>query len=175
VEIKYVHTFPDVDVEEFEDYLEDPEFNQQLENLPNVASRSVLENKDLGGGKRYTKVQYEGKGVPEQAKKIVGEGAVGWIEEVDFNRNIHVHKFRLTPNRMKDKVKCEGQYLLKPLGPEGGTKREVTMNIKVKMLGVGTILERMAKPFLEANAKAEERLARDYIKAHPPKKKGRKK
>lgn len=173
MELKYVHTFPDIDLDDFEELLANQEFNQTLEKLPNVASRKLLEENDLGGGKRHTKVQYEGKGVPDQARKFIGEGAVGWIEEVDFNCNTHVHHFRLIPNRMRERVKCEGKYVLEPLGPGGGTKRTVTMEIKVKMLGVGKLAERMAKPLLESNAREEERLTREYIKANPPKKKGK--
>lgn len=175
MEIKYVHTFPELDVEEFEELLANQDFNQTLEKLPNVASRKLLEEKDLGGGKRYTRVQYEARGVPEQARKFVGEGTVGWIEEVDFNRNTHVHHFRLIPSRMKDKVECEGKYVLEPLGPHGGTKRTVTMNIRVKMFGVGKLIEKMAKPFLEANAREEERLTREYIRTHLDEIKSRKK
>ena len=175
MELKYVHTFPEVSVEEFEDLLEDKEFNQQLEKLPNVSKRTLIEEKDLGGGKRHTVVRYEARAIPEQAKKFIGEGGIGWTEEVDFNRNTHVHNFRLIPTRMRDRVTCEGFYRLDPLGPDGGTKRTVTMNLKVKMLGLGTIAERTAKPFLEANAREEERLAREYIRANLSAKKGKKK
>lgn len=173
MELKYVHTFEDVNVEEFEDLLENQEFNQQLEKLPNVSKRTLIEEKDLGGGKRHTIVSYEAKAIPEQAKKFIGDGGIGWTEEVNFNRNTHIHYIKLIPTRMRDRVTCEGHYKLEPLGPKGGTKRTVVLNVKVKMLGLGGLAERAAKPFLEVNAREEERLAREYIRAHLSDKKGK--
>lgn|GEM_PF-5207223 len=168
-----MHTFPEVDVEEFENLLETEEFNRQLEKLPNVSKRTLVEEKDLGGGKRHTVVRYEARAVPEQVKKWLGDESIGWTEEMDFNRNTHFHKFRIIPTRMKDRVNCEGSYKIEPLSPDGGARRIVTLNVKVKMLGLGSIAERAAKPFLDANAREEERLAKEYIRDHPPEKKGK--
>ena len=166
MEIKYIHIFPQVDVEQFEDLLEKQDFNQQLEKLPNVSRRTLVEERKLGGGKRHTVVRYEAKGVPAQARKYIGDEIVGWIEVVDFNRNTHIHTFQLIPYLLKDRIKCEGQYVLEPLGPEGGTIRTVKVSLKVKILGVGAIMERGAKPFLDANAREEERIIREYIRTH---------
>lgn len=175
MELRYIHTFPELSVDEFEDLLEDNEFNQELEKLPNVGKRTLLEQKDLGGGKRHTIVRYEAKAVPEQAQKYIGGEPIGWIEECDFNRRSHTHYFKLIPTRLRDRVDCCGHYKLEPLSPKGGTKRTVVMNINVKMFGLGSIVERTAKPFLEANARAEERITREYIQKYLPKKKTRKK
>ena len=166
MQLKVIHTFPEVDVEEFEDLLETEEFNQQLTKLPNIGKRTKVEDKNLGEGKRHTVVVYETKAIPDNIKKILGGDGITLTEEVDFNRNTHVHRLKVIPSLLKDRLKCEGKYIIEPLGPAGGAKRTVILDVTIKIFGMGKILELALSREFKKNSREEERLAREYIKEH---------
>ncbi len=175
MQLKVIHTFPEVDVEEFEDLLENEEFNQQLAKLPNISKRTLVEDKDLGEGKRHTVVVYETRAIPANVKKILGGDGITLKEEVDFNRNTHIHHLKIIPSLLKERLKCEGKYIIEPLGPAGGAKRTIILDVKVKIFGMGRILERAVSREFKKNSREEERLSREYIKEHLDEIKGKSK
>jgi hypothetical protein len=134
--------------EEFWKLYFDPEFvvRLHLEGLGSLSAEVIRQEGDLSSGIVRTLRYSQRPNMPGPVRKVFGEEIVS-TEVSTFNPSTQMTTFELTPGTMADKTHIEGAIALTEAG--GVTTESFMLEAKVKIFGVGPIVER----FIEALAK----------------------
>lgn len=134
------HKF-DVDADTFWDKVFfDEEYNRRL-YIEALGFRSFevekLDRRDDGTVTRRIRLVPQ-EDAPGPIKKILG-GEFAYIEEGSFDPQKKLWTYRIQPSTMADKVDTHGQFWVEPTA--GGVERVCTVNLSVKVFGVGKLAE----------------------------------
>ncbi|HEX3796431.1 MAG TPA: DUF2505 family protein [Acidimicrobiales bacterium] len=126
----------------------DPDFvvRLHLEALGSLSAEVVSQEGDLTNGLTRTLRYSQKPNMPGPVRKIFGEEIVS-TEASTFDPSISTTTFTLTPGTMADKTHIDGSIALSESG--GQTAELFTLEARVKIFGVGPVVER----FIEAQAK----------------------
>lgn len=150
-------------VERVEEAVLDPEYQERLKDLPNVGERVVTEVRQRSDGSIRRVVHYRfGGPLPASVEKVIGTSSISWDEVGIFNPSDHEWVFEIEPHVLPDRIECHGSYRFDP-DDDGGTQREVAVELKVKIPVVGGPVERAISEGLEETLRAEGELLSRYL------------
>ncbi len=160
------HDFPDIPVDLFERYLNDPELIAMLSGMPAFRSRDLVAKKDLGGGVVEWRFKVVAGGeLPAAARRIVSEDMLTWHEDTKFVPAEHTIYWKIMP--LKDKVKdlLEAHGVWKLIAHGKGTRRVIEGSITVKVMLVGKVVEQFIAAELKKNYDVEPDIQRKFYRA----------
>ena len=134
--------------EEFWALYFDPDFTvkMHLEALGSTSAEVVSQEGDLSSGLVRTLRYGQKPNMPGPVRKIFGEEVVT-TEVSTFDPASSTSTFTMTPGTMADKTHIEGAIAM--VGADGGTTETFSLEAKVKIFGVGPVVER----FIEHQAR----------------------
>jgi hypothetical protein len=141
----------------------DPAFEAALNDLPNVAERTVTERQDGPDGSIHRVVRYRFAGpIPAPALKAIGGAIISWDEIGDYDPNNHEWRFEIRPHIFPGRITCNGRYCFVRDGD--ATVRAVDADMKVNVPLVGGRVEKALAQGLRDNMSAEAELLGRYVK-----------
>jgi hypothetical protein len=150
----------DCSPEEFWALYFDPEFTVQmhLEALGSTSAEVVSQEGDLTNGLVRTIRYGQRPNMPGPVRKIFGEEVVT-TEVSTFDPAASTSTFTMTPGTMADKTQIEGAIAVAVEG--GATHETFSLDARVKIFGVGPIVER----FIESQARDMQGKAVEFMRA----------
>ncbi len=138
----------------------DPEFvvRLHLEGLGSTSAEVLSQEGDLATGLVRTLRYGQKPNAPGPVRKIFGEEIVT-TEVSTFDPSKSITTFTLTPGTMADKTHLEGSIALVEDG--GRTKEIFALEAKVKIFGVGPVVER----FIESQARTTQEKSVSFMRA----------
>lgn len=140
----------------------DPAYQELLAELPNLGSREVTELDERADGSIHRVVRYKlGASLPAPVAAVLGSTA-SWDEVADYDPGSREWTFEIRPHVLGGRLRCRGRYVFVPDGPEA-TRREVEVDLSVKVPLVGGRAEREIRKGLVETMDAEARLLAEYL------------
>lgn len=120
----------------------DPDYGRNLYlNALGFVNYETLEITGEPGGIRTRKTRMEPKNeAPAFLTKLIG-GTLVYTEEGTFDPQSGVWSFRMSTNRLSDKVHISGKYYCKDKGPKQ-LERILETDLRVSVFGVGGTIEK---------------------------------
>ena len=134
------HTFRGIELEAYESLHFDEEFQDALcVSVKLSRACEKLEEND-GHISRAVRVGPD-REIPPAAQRVLGGRKLDYTEHLEYQRGSWKGTWRTEPSLMPDKVHCKGtiEFLEVP----GGVRRLVHGEIKVKLFGVGGMVEKL--------------------------------
>ena len=137
----------------------DPEFTVRLhlDHLGSTSAEVVAQEGDITNGLVRTLRYGQRPNMPGPVRKIFGEEVIT-TEVSTYDPASTTTTFTMTPGTMADKTQIEGRIALTPEG--GGATETFFLDARVKIFGVGPIVER----FIEAQARDMQAKAVDFMR-----------
>ncbi len=76
---------------------------------------------------------------PKAMMKLIGD-SFGYQEDGRLDRNTGVFTWKMTPNKLAGKLRCEGTVRAEPLGDDK-CKRLADITVEAKVFGIGGVIE----------------------------------
>ena len=157
------HDFSDIPIELFERYLNHPELIALCAEIPAFRSRELVEEQDLGEGrKRWRFKVVAGGDIPATAQKVISEEMLTWHEDTRFEPSEHAIHFTIEPIRWKGKFDCSGVWRLEPRGQ--GTRRFIEGSLSIPLPLVGKVAEAFIISELKKNYEVEAGVQRKFYR-----------
>ena len=138
------------------------DFQALVRKLPNVGERTVTERTEAPDGTIHRVTRYTlGSQLPAPVVAVLGPVA-SWDEIADFDPSARTWTFEIRPHVLKGRLRCHGAYAFVPDG-DGRTKRNVDVDIQVKVPLVGGRAEREIKKGLVETMDAEAAALADHL------------
>jgi hypothetical protein len=137
----------------------DPDFTVRLhlDHLGSTSAEVVSQEGDLTNGLVRTLRYGQRPNMPGPVRKIFGEEVIT-TEVSTYDPATTTTTFTMTPGTMADKTQIEGRIALAREG--GGATETFLLDARVKIFGVGPIVER----FIEAQARDMQDKAVDFMR-----------
>lgn len=134
------HVIRGISQADYEKLYFDEDFNVAMCKAVNL-DRSLIKRDDDGKHlTRHVKVSPRDREVPGPVAKIVGTTKVEYVEQLDYDWGRYRGTWRSISSIMTDKVESSGTLRFEAAGD--GVKRIVDGDVKVKIFGVGGVIER---------------------------------
>lgn len=160
------HDFPDIPVDLFEKYLNDPELIKMLAGMPAFRSRDLVDRKDLGGGVIEWRFKVVAGGdIPASARRVVSEDMLTWHEDTKFVPSEHTIYWTITPLKEKFREIFSGKGIWKLIPQGQGTRRIIEGEITIKMPIVGKVVEQFIVSELKKNYDVEPDIQRKFYRS----------
>lgn len=160
---RLVHDFDDIPIDLFERYLNHPELIALCAEIPAFRSRDLVEEQDLGGGrKRWRFKVVAGGDIPPAARKVISEEMLTWYEDTRFEPDEHTIHFTIEPIRWQGKFDCRGTWRLEPRGQ--GTHRVIEGSLAIPLPLVGKVAEQFIVGELKKNYEVEAGVQRKFYR-----------
>jgi hypothetical protein len=148
------HEFPDISLELYEKYLNHPDLNQMLSQMPAFRSRDLVEKQELDNGEiHWTFKVVAGGDIPPAVQKVLSADMFSWWEKTRFVPSEHTIHFKIEPLVAKGKFEGGGKWCLIKHG--NGTKRVIDGEMSVKIPLVGRVVESFLVSELKRNYEVE--------------------
>ena len=162
---KLEHEFPEISVEVFEKWLNDPQLIKMLDKMPAFRSRDLVDKKDGGDGSTTWRFKVVAGGdVPSSVRKVLSEEMLTWHEDTRFVPAEHTIYWTIVPLAAKAKELLESKGIWK-LVPQGkGTRRFIEGTITVKVPLIGKVVEQYLASELKRNYDVEPDIQRTFYR-----------
>lgn len=148
------HTFQNISLEDYEKLYFDEEFNTALCEAVKLARTLGTLNRTETTIHREVTVGPD-REVPAPVAKILGASRIEYTEHLDYTLGSYKGTWKTISSLMTDKVHSAGTFAFKAKG--NGVERIVDGEIKVKIFGVGGMVEKFIVADIERSyAKAAE-------------------
>ena len=138
----------------------DEAFNESIGRALHMGRK--LLRLDRGPDRIVRHVCYEPNQDPDSpAKQAFGSSRASFVEELDYDVRGRHGAWRTIPNLWADRVHNAGTIELADF--EGGTRRLVRGEVKVKLFGFGGLVEKMIVAEIEKSYAATARLTREWL------------
>ncbi len=152
------HTFRDISLADYEKLYFDEEFNVALCKALNL-DRSLIKREEKGTHlTRAVKVAPRDREIPGPVQKIMGTSRIEYTEHVEYDFGAYKGTWKSVSSVMTDKVDSSGTFRFEQAGD--GVKRVIGGEIKVKVFGVGGVIER----FIVADIEKSYEQAADFTR-----------
>lgn len=152
------HTFRGITVADYEKLYFDEDFNVSLCKAVNL-DRSVVKRDEKGKHlSRAVKVSPRDREIPGPLVKVLGSSRIEYTEHVEYDFGTYKGTWKSVSSVMTDKVESSGVFRFEPAGD--GVKRVIEGDIKVKVFGVGGVIER----FIVADIEKSYEQAADFTR-----------
>lgn len=160
---KLEHDFSDISIDVFERYLNHPELIEMCAAIPAFRSRELVEEQDLGGGKKRWRFKVVAGGdIPATARKVLTEEMLTWYEDTRFEPSEHTIHFTIEPIKWAGKFDCHGTWRLIPRGE--GTHRVIEGTLSIPLPLVGRVAESVIVNELKKNYEVESEVQRKFYR-----------
>jgi hypothetical protein len=158
------HTFAKIGIADYEKLYFDEEFNAAL--CVAVKLNRTLMKRDLAAG-NFTRIARIGpeREIPAPVAKIIGASRLEYTEYVDYKWGSNKGSWRTESAILTDKIESAGHFGWEKRGD--GVMRWVDGEIKVKIFGLGGVVER----FIVADIEKSYDQAAEFTKSYIAKKK----
>lgn len=151
---KLEHEFPSVPLDVFEKYLNHPELNAMLAQMPSFKSRDLVESQTLKNGEQHWVFKVAAGGeLPPAISKIASPDLFTWIEKSRFVPKEHAVYFSIEPIKAKDKFESTGKWT--HTKHKNGTLRTLESSMTIKIPFIGKIVETFLLGELKRNYAVE--------------------
>jgi len=133
------HVFKNITLAQYEKLYFDEDFNNALCKEVKLARTLVERNADDKHIHRVVTVGPD-REIPAPAAKILGASKIEYTEHIDYDFGAYRGNWKTISSLMTDKVDTKGTFQFSDAG--GGVRRVVDGDIKVKIFGVGGVVER---------------------------------
>lgn len=155
------HSFPNIAVSLFEKYLNHPDLNEKMAEMPAFRSRSLEEKKELENGEIIWRFKVVAGGtVPPAIQKILSEEMFAWWEESHFFPAEHCIRWSISP--FHKQISFSGQGVWRLQSEKKGTKRTIEGEILVNIPFVGKIVENYLVSELKRNYEVEPEIQKKF-------------
>lgn len=138
----------------------DEAFNESIGRALHMGRK--LLRLDRGPERIVRHVCYEPNHDPDSpAKQAFGSSRASFVEELDYDIRARRGAWRTIPNLWADRVHNAGTIELAEV--DGGTRRRVRGEVKVRLFGFGGLVEKMIVAEIEKSYAATARLTRDWL------------
>jgi hypothetical protein len=149
-------------LEEVEPALVDPAFLERLAELPKLG-RPTLLGQEVDGHVVRQQVRYAFAGhLSSAVTAVVDPAKLTWIEDSTLDRRTHRTTFRILPDHYRDRLACEGTFILQSDG--GGSRRVAEGDLRVRFPLVGGRVERAIVSGLEEHAELEAQVMTRWLR-----------
>jgi hypothetical protein len=140
----------------------DPDFYATLVGLPKISAPEVVDCDRAGDTVRLRLRQRYIGDLPSAALKIIDPAKLSWVEQLDFDLRRGAATTVLLPDHYADRFSCSGQYRF--TAAAGATTRELSGEVKVRVLLVGGKVEGALVSGLREHGEAEAALAAERLR-----------
>ena len=138
----------------------DPAFAQAMKSAAGTKSLEVLERDDDGARVRRRMRIVPERGVPAPFRAMV-RGEIAIVEESVFDRAALCVTWRSVPTVLTEKLELSGTTTFRAV--ESGVERRIAGEVRVRVAGVGAMIERMLVSDLTAAQGRIARFAQEWI------------
>jgi hypothetical protein len=152
------HTFRGITAPDYEKLYFDEAFNEALCKALNL-DRTLVKREDNGKHlHRVVKVAPRDREIPGPVQKILGSSRIEYAEHIDYDWGTLTGTWKSVSSIMTDKIETKGIFRFDT--NSDGVKRVVEGDIKVKVFGVGGVIER----FIVADIEKSYEQAADFTR-----------
>ncbi len=157
------HLMKDISLANYEKLYFDEEFNTAL--CKAVKLSRTLDKRDLKDGflKRSVRVGPE-REIPAPVAKILGASRIEYTEHLEYKMGSNKGTWKTVSSIMTDKVESSGTFEFKE--HKGGVQRIVEGDIRVKIFGVGGIVEKFIVADVEKSYADAAQFTQKWISDH---------
>jgi Protein of unknown function (DUF2505) len=141
-------------VNEVVELFTDPTFYPTLVDLPKISTPEVVDHWRTGDTVRIDLRQRFIGDLPGAAQAVIDADKLSWVEQLEFDLRRSIATSVLVPDNYGDRFTCSGRYTFTDDGAQG-TIRELSGDVKVRMLLVGGKVEGALVSGLREHAEAE--------------------
>ena len=154
------HFFADIDVNAFERLYFDEPFNVAL--CQHVDIERELLSRSVTGDLLLREVNVVPKrAVPAPLRALLGSGAVGYREQVEYRLEAHQGQFVCVPSVLADRVAVKGTLTMR--GQSDGVMRVVEGDVRVSVFGIGGAVERFIVADTQKSYEDAAAFTRDHL------------
>ena len=157
---KVQHTFRGITLPEYEQLYFDEDFNIALCSTVKLARTVVSIDRSDTAIKRVVKVGPD-REVPKPVAKVLKADRIEYTEHLDYTFGSGRGTWKTVPDIMASKVDTRGTFQFKET--DGGVLRIVDGDIKVKILGVGGVVEKFIVSDVEKSYQDAARFTQQWI------------
>ena len=146
MQFRIEHVFRNITLEQYGKLYFDEDFNIAMCEDVKLARRVV--ERDVTP-ERVHRVLVVGpdREIPAPAAKVLGSNRIEYTEHLDFDFGTYTGQWKTVSSLMTEKVDARGSLRFSDAG--GGVRRVVEGDIKVKIFGVGTMVEKFVVADIE--------------------------
>ena len=159
---RIAHEFKKITLEQYEKLNFDEPFNIALCRNVRLARELIEKTETDGRLRRVVKVGAE-REVPSPVAKIIGAKRIEYTEQVDYTFGTYRGTWDSVSSVLTDKVACSGTFSFADTGD--GVQRVVEGNIKVKIFGVGGVVEKFVVADLNRSYQRAAEFTQQWIDA----------
>ncbi len=136
-----------------------------LQDLPNVSTNELIEERDLGD-KKIIKVKWCVHGqIPKAAQKIIKPEMLTFVEDSVWDRTTKTYSTKIIPHFFKNVVDCRHKLEFFD-NKDGRTKRVISGYFEFKLPIVGPLFEGVVLTYLKQNADADFKMSSKALKSY---------
>lgn len=134
------HVFNGITLKDYEQLYFNEDFNVALCKAVNLDRALVRRDDDGKKVVRHVKVSPRGRDIPGPVAKVLGSDRIEYTEQIDYVWGANQGVWVSVSSLLTDKVDSRGTFRFVEV--PGGVKRVVDGEIKVKIFGVGGMIEK---------------------------------
>lgn len=132
----------------------DPDLYPTLVGLPKLGGIEVLDH-DRNEHRARLRIRFRFTGhLPAAVTTVVHPGKLTWVQESDHDLADGSARFLLKPDHYPDRLKASGRFTI-TAGPDGGARRRVSGDLRVRALLVAGQVEQAIVSGLDEYLQAE--------------------
>ena len=156
------HDF-NINAEEYFDKVQyNEKFNDWLFVRIDYKSREIIETQDKGDRIERKVKLVPDRDIPAVAKKVIKVDQIEYIEDTTYVKGSNKITIQITPNIFPDKFSFKGELRLIPNGDKKCI-REFEMELKLKVFGIGSILEKYIFEQIKSGYEDGAKLTSQYL------------
>ncbi|HET6346828.1 MAG TPA: DUF2505 domain-containing protein [Myxococcota bacterium] len=154
------HTFSGISLQAYETLFFDEPFNIALCQAVKLARTLESRTLDSGRLRRATRIGPE-REIPAPVPKVLGTTKFEYTEHIDYTMGSFKGTWKTVPAMMADKVESAGTFSFVARGND--VTRIVEGDVKVKIFGLGAVIERFVVADVERSYDAAADFTRQWI------------
>jgi hypothetical protein len=169
MELVFEHGFP-CPPHAFWDMFLSQQFNRAywLEKTGAARHETLTEEApQTGDRKRVFRVVVGGLELPAPLAKLLG-GPLAFTEDGTFHAAAGKYVYAQAYSLLTDRISVQGTITAHPSGGGTSTVRVATLDVTVRLFGLGALAERAAESNFKWGFEAEAAFGRDWLAKHPP-------
>lgn len=161
MKFKVEHAFSGISLADYEKLYFDEDFNVALCKAVEL-DRELIEREQKGSHlRRVVRVAPRGREIPGPVAKVLGADRIEYTEHLDYDFGTYRGTWKTISSVLPDKVESGGTFAFQAAGD--GVKRILEGEVKVKIFGVGGMIERFIVADVEKSYDQAAGFTRDWL------------
>lgn len=124
----------------FEDVYGNHEFQARIAEMVKLRRREVLKEEDRGRFFYREVLQVPDRDLPSIMKKVIGANELSYVNKATYDKETFELNYEVIPSFQRERVSIRGKLRLEPA--PGGAIRICELEVDVRVLGVGKLMEK---------------------------------